>query len=83
MSIVSGLKRGEMDVVRLKVLDASEAPTLQIRLSDEAFEIAARAIAREQDVEVSGRQERDGNRYWLYDAELTAITETGTSKSLF
>lgn len=83
LSLVSRPKRGEVGVVRLKVRDGSNAPTLQIRLNDEAFEVAATAIAREQDVEVSGRQERDGNRYWLYDANLSIVAETDAGKPLF
>lgn len=73
LSLVSRPKRGEMGVVRLKVSAGSEASTLQIRLEDDAFEVAAAAIAHEEEVRVTGRQERDGNRYWLYDASLRAV----------
>jgi hypothetical protein len=76
LSLVSRPKRGEMGVVRLKVTAGSEASTLQIRLGDEAFEVAAAAIAHEEEVQVTGRQERDGNRYWLYDADLNAVPST-------
>ncbi|MBT2532802.1 hypothetical protein J7E83_11850 [Arthrobacter sp. ISL-48] len=73
LSLVSRPKRGEMGVVRLKVSAGSEASTLQIRLSEESFEVAAAAIAHEEEVQVTGRQERDGNRYWLYDADLDVV----------
>lgn len=83
LSLVSRPKRGQMGVVRLKVSAGSEASTLQIRLEEEAFEVAAAAIAREQEVQVTGRQERDGNRYWLYDADLSAVTVERDDDVLF
>ncbi|MFC9773616.1 MULTISPECIES: hypothetical protein [unclassified Pseudarthrobacter] len=73
LSLVSRPRRGEMGVVRLKVTSGSDASTIQIRLEDQAFEVAAAAIAHEEEVEVAGRQERDGNRYWLYDANLDVV----------
>lgn len=40
-----------------------------MRVSDEQFEIGADAIAHDKALMVSGRQEKEGNRHWLYDVE--------------
>lgn len=68
LSVVARPKRGQAGIVRMKVLEGSDAQTLQVRLTEEQFEIAAAAITADQGVSVSGRQEKDGNRYWLYNA---------------
>ncbi|MCC2334253.1 hypothetical protein [Cellulomonas wangsupingiae] len=81
LSVVARPQRGRPGVVRMKVLAGSSARTLQVRLSDADFEIAAEAIARELVFRVSGRQEKDGNRYWLYDAHDVRSVDVARASS--
>lgn len=67
LSVVARPRRGEAGIVRMRVAAGSEARTLQVRLSESDFEVAADAIAHELPIRMSGRQEKEGNRYWLYD----------------
>lgn len=67
LSLVARPKRGEAGLVRMKVLKGTSAKTLQIRLPEDQFETAASAIAADRAVTVSGRQEKEKNRHWLYD----------------
>jgi hypothetical protein len=67
LSLVARPRRGEAGVVRMHVVAGSSARTLQVRLDESSFEVAAEAIAHEAPIRMSGRQEKDGNRYWLYD----------------
>jgi hypothetical protein len=67
VSVVSRPAPKQAGVVRVRVVAGSDARTVQVRLSEEQFEVAARAVSSEQGIAVSGRQERDGARYWLYD----------------
>lgn len=75
VSVVARPKRGEPGLIRLKVISGSEAATLQVRLNEEQFEIATTAIAQELGLSVTGRQEREGNRYWLYNASRLRTVE--------
>jgi hypothetical protein len=68
VTVIERPKRGAPGVVRLKVLGGSEAKTLTVRLTEEQFEVATEAIKAERVLSVSGRQEREGRTYWLYDA---------------
>lgn len=83
LSLVSRPSRGGSGLVRLRVAHGSEASSLQIPLDGQAFERAASAIGHEQQVIVTGRQERDGNRYWLYDAQLEVVAGEPPEEPLF
>jgi hypothetical protein len=63
---------------RLRVLGGSPAPTLQVRLTEEQFSIAAGAIAEDLAPGVSGRQEKEGSQHWLCDAEELTVLELPT-----
>jgi len=75
VSVVERPKRGAPGIVRLKVLKGSEATTIRVRLTQEQFEVAAEAITAERFLSVSGRQEREGRTYWLYDASDLVTVE--------
>jgi hypothetical protein len=75
VNVVARPERGQPGVVRVRVVSGSEARSVQVRLSEEQFEVAASAIAHEQGIVVSGRQEREGNRYWLYHASNLGVVE--------
>jgi hypothetical protein len=84
VNVVERPGRGEPGVVRLKVLAGSEARTLRVRLSEEQFGVALEAIRAERVLSVSGRQEREGRTYWLYDAgdlETIEVEPPSTVKS--
>jgi hypothetical protein len=68
-------KRGENGLVSLRVISGSEANSIRVPLSEEQFEVAAEAITHDMPLTVSGRQEREGNRYWLYNASGLGVTE--------
>lgn len=75
VTVVARPKRRESGIVRLNVQSGSKASSIQVRLTEDQFEVAAGAIAHGQALTVSGRQEKEGNRYWLYDADdVEAIT---------
>ena len=68
-------KRGENGLVSLRVISGSESNSIRVPLSEEQFEVAAEAITHDMSLAVSGRQEREGNRYWLYNASRLRVTE--------
>ena len=75
VSVVERPKRGAPGVVRLRVLRGSKANTIRVRLTQEQFEVAADAIKDDQAIFVSGRQEKDGRTFWLYDVTELGATE--------
>jgi hypothetical protein len=75
VSVVARPRRGQPGLISLKVLAGTDARTLRVRLTDEQFQMAAQAITAEQGVSISGRQEKEGRTYWLYDAGDLAIAE--------
>lgn len=77
LSVVARPKRGEAGLVKMKVLKGSAARTLQIRLPEDQFETAASAIASDRAVTVSGRQEKEKNRHWLYDVDRVEFVPEG------
>jgi hypothetical protein len=85
VSLVSRPSRRQSGVVRLRVVQGSEARSVQVRLTANQYELAAGAVTRDQGIAVSGRLEKEGNRYWLYDVtdihpfELPPLPEAGTS----
>ncbi|WP_328992198.1 hypothetical protein OG394_38190 [Kribbella sp. NBC_01245] len=75
-------KPGEAGLISLQVRRGSVAPTLKVRLTAEQFEIAASAITNGRGLRISGRQEKEGNRYWLYavtSLELIDLPEPTTA----
>jgi hypothetical protein len=85
VSLVSRPSRRQSGVVRLRVVQGSEARSVQVRLTANQYELAAGAVTRDQGIAVSGRLEKEGNRYWLYDVtdihpfELPPLPEAATS----
>jgi hypothetical protein len=75
VSLVARPKRGENGAIRLKVIAGSDARTLQVPVTNDQFEVAARAIAEEQGLSVSGRQEKEGRFHYLYDAAELVVTD--------
>jgi hypothetical protein len=74
VGVVARPKRGQHGLIRLRVLAGSDAGTLQIPLSEEQFEVAASAIAHDQGLTITGREEQEGTRHYLYDARELHVT---------
>jgi hypothetical protein len=69
-------KPGVSGVIRLEVITGSQANKLRVRLPEELYELALDAHREDLAISVTGRQEREGMYYWLYDPadiELSTI----------
>lgn len=75
VSVVSRPSRRQAGVIRLRVVRGSSARTLSVRLSNEQHELAATAVTSNALLRVSGRQEKEGNRFWLYDPTDIRVIE--------
>jgi len=62
-------------VIRLNIADGADIRKARVRLSAEQYEQAIEAHHREASLRVSGRLEREGNLYWLYNAEDVSVVE--------
>lgn len=60
-------KPGDPGIIRLHVLSGSHANKLRVRLPEELYELALDAHRDDLAIAVTGRQEREGAYYWLYD----------------
>lgn len=58
---------GEPGVIRLQVTSGSDARVVRVRLESEDYRKALEAHQRNAELTVSGRLEREGHYYWLYD----------------
>ncbi|NKQ55380.1 hypothetical protein HFP15_21060 [Amycolatopsis sp. K13G38] len=68
-------KVGTVGVVAINVLRGTSARKVRVRLPAEKYELALDAHRRMEAIRVTGRQERSGNYYWLYDAADVEIVE--------
>ncbi|SDN58579.1 hypothetical protein [Allokutzneria albata] len=72
---------GTVGVVALNIMRGSSAKKLRVRLPTDAYEVALEAHRRMDAIKVTGRQERSGNYYWLYDATDVTIVELYKDKN--
>ncbi len=68
-------KVGAVGVVAINVLRGTSAKKVRVRLPADKYELALEAHRRMEALKVTGRQERSGNYYWLYDASDVEIVE--------
>jgi hypothetical protein len=66
---------GTVGIVALNVLSGSPAKKLRVRLPPSDYEIALEAHRRMEAVRVTGRQERSGNFWWLYEPRDIELIE--------
>lgn len=79
--LLSRESRANIRVIRLIVESGANIKKARVRLTAEQYEKALFAHSNDYRLRVSGRLEREGNVFWLYDAEdVEAIpTEQGPS----
>ncbi len=82
VSVVSRPSRKQAGIIRLRVVRGSSARTLSVRLSNEQYELAATAVTSNALLRVSGRQEKEGNRFWLYDVTDIMVIEAPPTNPL-
>ncbi|NKS31218.1 hypothetical protein GS534_13270 [Rhodococcus hoagii] len=64
-----------VQLVRLHVVRGAKVNSVRVRLTPEQYESALAAHRDEQLFRVSGRMEKDGKYFWLYDAHDIAVLE--------
>jgi hypothetical protein len=74
-------KVGRVGVVAINVLRGSDAKKVRVRLPVSDYEIALEAHKRMDAIKVTGRQERSGNYYWLYEARDVELVELYKDKN--
>jgi hypothetical protein len=62
-------------VFRLDVLEGSQAKKIRVRLRQDAYELAIQAFSEGRGVLMSGRQEKEGHLWWLYDPSDISIVD--------
>jgi hypothetical protein len=60
-------------VIRLNIASGADVRKARVRLSDEQYRLAMEAHQEEAALSVSGRLEKEGNQYWLYDADAVTV----------
>jgi hypothetical protein len=60
-------------LIRLNIARGADVRKARVRLTAEQYELAMEAHQLEANLTVSGRLEREGNLYWLYDAREVAL----------
>jgi hypothetical protein len=68
-------KVGTVGVVAINVMRGAAAKKIRVRLPVNQYELALEAHRRMEAIKVTGRLERSGNYYWLYDADDVEIVE--------
>jgi len=70
---------GDDQLIRLNVDTGADIRKARMRLSRDQYQLAMDAHRREASLRVSGRLEREGRLYWLYDARDVSIVENEPS----
>lgn len=68
-------------LIRISVISGTVARKVRVHLTPEQYEIAIQAHKGEQQLQVSGRLEREGNIHWLYDPYGVQVCPTGGAHS--
>lgn len=66
-------KPGDAGVVRLTVTSGADVNVVRVRLGSDEYETALEAHQVGTELEVSGRLEREGQYFWLYNASQLAV----------
>lgn len=67
-------------VIRVDIEHGAEARKARVRLSPEQYDVALEAHRQDVPIRVSGRLEREGHLYWLYDAsDVTVVSDASDS----
>ncbi|WP_405429999.1 hypothetical protein [Micromonospora sp. NBC_00617] len=66
---------GTAGVIRLNVIEGSQAKKLRVRLPEELYDQAIQAFREGLAMRLSGRQEKEGRLYWLYDPREIDLVE--------
>lgn len=66
--LLSHASATDVRVIRLVIESGSVAKKARVRLTADQYRVALQAHASDAMLQVSGRLEREGNFYWLYDA---------------
>lgn len=59
---------GSPGVIRVEIVSGSPARKIRVRLEEDQYRIALEAHRSESGIVLTGRQEKEGRYYWLYDA---------------
>lgn len=71
--LLSHASATDVRVIRLVIESGSAAKKARVRLTAEQYRVALEAHASDAMLKVSGRLEREGNFYWLYDAAQVEV----------
>ncbi|MFI7489405.1 hypothetical protein ACIBXA_13595 [Micromonospora echinaurantiaca] len=66
---------GTAGVIRLNVIEGSQAKKIRVRLPEELYDQAIQAFREGLAMRLSGRQEKEGRLYWLYDPRGIDLVE--------
>lgn len=66
---------GHDQLIRLNVARGADVRKARIRLSPDQYELAVDAHRTEASLRVSGRLEKEGKLYWLYDAHDVSVVD--------
>ena len=80
VTLLSRSVAGQDQLIRLNIEEGADVRKARIRLSAEQYEIAMEAHRREASLQVSGRLEKEGKLYWLYEPTNVSIVEGSESE---
>ena len=74
---------GTVGVIGLQVIEGSRARRVRVRLPNDSYDIALEAHRNNDAIRVTGRQEREGNFYWLYEPSRVSIVPISSDQMHF
>ncbi|WP_299167915.1 hypothetical protein [uncultured Arthrobacter sp.] len=74
--LLSHASATDIRVIRLVIDSGSSVKKARVRLDAEQYRVALEAHSNDAMLQVSGRLEREGNFYWLYDAAGVRVVPT-------
>lgn len=80
VTLLSRSIAGQDQLIRLNIEDGADIRKARIRLSAEQYEIAMEAHRLEASLRVSGRLEKEGKLFWLYNANDLSIIQNEVSE---
>ncbi|MGY0234968.1 hypothetical protein [Longispora urticae] len=67
VTLLDRARSGTAGVIRLDVIEGSQAKKLRVRMPQKMYELAIQAHRRGMAIRVSGRQKKSGRYFWLSD----------------